>query len=466
MILLLVILELLQLLRGYRILGGPLPPTGAVDGIEWIRAQAHGGPGPECAVTGARTWACVMARTESSGVVVIHAGGEIWWGLSERDAAPALQRARWGRLLQFYGTATRSAKLRVSFKYPVAPPAGRLRSIRLDTATVREARAAFVAPDAVWIAGHAPPPKSWLEVTSTVTAPIFLPLEDLVAGPASLPVQVAVTEGRSIHGRVVAASGAPAAGALITVFRLIDPPPTAGNPAPPRRVLAAESSSDEGGGFELPALGDAEYEIVAWHAQHGRASEPLRPGSIDTVVRLRSSGIARGRVLAGGRPLEGVAVISVPDPVAFSGAGDITEVKGGDATTDAAGRFAVTMAPGGGGELRIGGGARPVKRVALPRSPRGVFDAGDVDLGLAIELVIVLDRDPGCGLRAAGPVGRTGLQVVTAVRASSGVFTLSFPEPGWWEISLSCREQAFSVSPTLVQIAAADSGKEVRLTVR
>ena len=71
-------------------------------------------------------------------------------------------------------------------------------------------------------------------------------------------------------------------------------------------------------------------------------------------------------------------------------------------------------APSGGGELRIGGGRLPVKRVPLPGVPFPILDLGDIDLGAPIALTVVLDQDTPCGVRATGPLGHSGLQIVVA----------------------------------------------------
>ena len=156
----------------------------------------------------------------------------------------------------------------------------------------------------------------------------------------------------------------------------------------------------------------------------------------------------------------------MPDAAIFNAAPDITEAKGGDARTGPDGRFSIAVAVTGGGELRIGGGRYPVKRVPLPRPPVPVFDAGDVILGDSIPLLVILDRDPGCDVRAAGPVGRTGLQVVPGRPKSGTEHEFALPEPGLWEFTLVCRGEKRSLSPGAVQIRAADAGKEVRLAVR
>jgi hypothetical protein len=184
------------------------------------------------------------------------------------------------------------------------------------------------------------------------------------------------------------------------------------------------------------------------------------------TVRLESAGQVRGRVVAGGKPLSSVDVISVPDPQTYAQAADLTDVKGGDSRTGADGRFIVSLAPGGGGEVRIGGGSYPIRRFPLPPTPVPVVDLGDIDLGSPIQVTIVLDRDPGCDIRAIGPVGHSGLQVIAGARSGPGLLTIAFPEEGTWEVHLLCGHDEHALVPALVSITQANAGKEIRLVIR
>lgn len=449
-----------------RTIGGPLPAqTDAIHTVEWIEADAQRHPSPRC-LAGSKTWSCWGVTAQHTGIVVLHAWNSIWWTLSGPTSSNQFHIAAWGRLIVISTDASPSPELHITFGRPVVPPAGRYRAIRLETASIAGARAIAVAPNAIWLAGAAIPPASWVEIASEVTAPVYLALEETAAGPASLPLHVTLSDARHVNGRVVSADNQPARGALVTVFRLIEPPPVDRTRSPPRRVLVTESTAGEEGRFVLRALGNADYEVVAWHAQLGRASVPVRQDDGEVVVRLRATGIVRGRVVAGDRPVSGVSVISVPDAAAFSAAEDMTDVKGGDTTTGPDGRFIVMAAPAGGGELRIGGGSHPVKRITLPRAPLGLLDVGDVDLGRAIDVVVVLDRDPGCALRAAGPIGRTGLQLVSGTRTANGTFEVSIPEAGLWEFSLRCGGDAPALDPSVVRIDPTPLAKEVRMIVR
>jgi hypothetical protein len=449
--------------RWRRTVSGPLPPAAQGSGAaEWISPDALSGPWPRC-FHDATHWSCWGVVSDSHGAVVLRVAGSMWWTTTKKTTE--VWRAEWGRLI-VVSDAMAMAGLRVEIAYPVAPPPGRLRGMRLETRSVAGARAAAIAPNAIWIAGDALPPDAWVAVASENGGPQYFSLSDVAGAPAALPLHVSLRPRDPVDGRTLSADGLTAPGTLVTVFRLIDPVPREPGRDPPRRVLAEEVTADEEGRFRLATLGEAEYEVVAWHSQLGRASVALPPGASEMVIRLRSSGIARGRVLAGGRPVEGVEVISVPDAAMFGAAQDITDIKGGDARSGPDGRFSVAMAVSGGGELRIGGGKYAVTRVALPKPAVPLFDAGDVILADPIRVTVVLDRDPGCEVRAAGPAGRTGLQMVPGRRVAIREHAFALPEAGLWAFTLVCPGEKRLLSPGVVHVGAADTGSEVRLAVR
>jgi hypothetical protein len=231
-------------------------------------------------------------------------------------------------------------------------------------------------------------------------------------------------------------------------------------------VFAAEAIADAGGTVKVDGLGEAAYEVVAWHPLLGRGSLPLPGDASSIAIRLRSPGMARGRVLVHSKPAAGVEVIAVPEPAAFVTADDPIELKGGDARTGADGRFVVSLAAGGGGELRVGGGTYPIRRVPLPRAPLPLVEIGDIELGTPVVVNVTLDHDPGCGLRATGPVGRSGLQIVPATRTGPGLFRLTLPEEGVWELTVLCGADERTVTPAIVRISAGERPQEIRVTVR
>jgi hypothetical protein len=171
-------------------------------------------------------------------------------------------------------------------------------------------------------------------------------------------------------------------------------------------------------------------------------------------------------VLSGGKPAAGADVIGVPDPSLARVARDVVDLTGGNVRTGADGRFEVSAAAAGGGELRIGGGLYPIRRIPLPRDTVRVLDLGDIELGAAISITASLDGDPGCDLRAAGPIGRTGLMLVAGVRVGAGLYRIDIPEEGAWEFTLSCGGAERALSPAVRQITSALAGKEVQFAVR
>jgi RNA polymerase sigma-70 factor (ECF subfamily) len=102
----------------------------------------------------------------------------------------------------------------------------------------------------------------------------------------------------SIHGRVVDAQGAPVAGAAIWAERIVAGAPT-GIPLGEIEVYTWDDGS-----FSLEGLPRGEYLIGARHVDHARGEVfPIRAGTRDLVLPLRSPGRISGQVLDQGRPV-------------------------------------------------------------------------------------------------------------------------------------------------------------------
>lgn len=425
----------------------------------WPRCQWNG-PLAECrgVALGAR------------GIVVVDEHDRIWWTIITGANARAFQAARWGRLVIVGGFT--DSPVEASMARPLPPPASRSTALRLDTAAVPGAHVSVLTKDTVWITGEEVPPGSWLEVRASNGGSKYLALDEIARAPVALPLWVSLDEARTIEAVARSPSGDPVAGSVMTLFRVIDPLPAFDRPQgetrerPPQRVYVDERIAGLDGGVLFPRLGDAEYEIVAWHPQFGRAIAAVPRTGEQVIVRLQSPGLVRGRVVSRGSPLGGVDVISLPDLQAYAESADSTDVKGGDARTGVDGRFVVSLAPRGGGELRVGGGDYPIRRFPLPRVPVPIVDLGDIELGGPIEVTFALDQDPGCDIRATGPIGRTGLQVIGGSRRTAGVFAVAFPEEGTWEVHLVCGRAERPLAPALVSITQASAGTEVRMQVR
>ncbi len=445
-------------------------PIPAATALEWLSGSPEpASEWPRCFQSGERLWACWGAAVGEPGVIVCRSLDRVWWTVVSRGAAPNPRSSRWGRLLVAPDTHGDSSALRVRFAHPVPPSSPRRPGLRLETVAVPDAHSTSVATGVAWLSGESVPPDAWIDVRTSRSGPAYLSLQDVAAGSPSLPLLVRLDETRAVDGIVVGLQDQVASGALVTLFRLIDPPRPAGDHSrdKPRRVLVAEAIADAGGAFHIAeGAGDAEYEVVAWHPQLGRASSMLPRGPGVFTVRLESPGTVRGRILAGGKPLAGVDVISLPGPEAFRSADDVVDLKGGDTRTGADGRFAVMLAASGGGELRVGGGTLPIRRIPLPRVPAPLLDLGDIDLGAPLEITIVLDQDTACDVRATGPIGRSGLQIVTGTRTAPGLFRMVLPEPGLWAFGLLCGREERPLAPSTVQISSANAGKEVRFSIR
>ena len=430
--------------------------------IHWIAAMDDEDGWPRCVSEAARV-TCWGVRAGAPGIAYSESQGRTWWAAVSGGAA-RFRSSAWGRLVIVRGPPFDSS-VRVRLRHPVASTQ-RSRSVRLETQDVAGATGVPVGQSAIWVAGDEVPEGAWVEVLGVQSGPVYLSMRELAEGPTSLPIHVALPDARVLDGTVLGQGDAPAAGSVVTLFRLLEKPPaTTRDRDPPRRVLVRETTADRGGAFRFDRLGEADYEVVAWHPQLGRSSSVLTPGSDRVEIHLRSAGVVRGRIVLGGKPVEGVDVVGVPDQNAIRDAADLVDLKGGDARTGRDGRFLVSLAAAG-GELRIGGGRYPVRRIALTRMGAETVDVGDIELGLAIAITVVLDADIACVPRATGPVGRTGLQVVLGTRTGPGLFAMSIPEPGFWEFGLMCGDAERGLSPAVREIGPALLGKEVRFLVR
>ncbi|MGH9410572.1 MAG: hypothetical protein ACRD1V_14080 [Vicinamibacterales bacterium] len=447
--------------------GSAAPDLRADPALDWLpRARGLSDPWPQCRWTSAVAWECWATPAGSDAVLIANRPGTVSW-LEIRASIPGQWRtSEWGRFIDLIRPdGNDPAHAHVEIARAAAPPSYRFKSIRLDSVPVPSIETLEFPPSGVWIAGARPPSAAWAAFSADDAAPRYVALDDLAAGAPAVPETIRLDAERPLDGKVLGAAQ-PAAGAIVTLFRLIDPPPSPEDPQKPRRVFAAETTAQDDGTFRFQSLGNGNYELVAWHPELGRASILLQPAEQHIAISLELAGLVRGRVLVGGKPAAGVDVFSVPDPAAYSNADDPVTIKGGDGQTGADGRFALSVAPSGGGELRIGGGAYSTRRVPLPSTPMPVVDLGDIELGAPLAISIVLDQDSPCNVLATGPVGRLGLQIVTGVRTGPGLYRVTIAEEGQWEFGLDCEGTITPLSPSMMTVTQDLNGKEVRFEVK
>jgi hypothetical protein len=444
--------------------------TASAPQLDWLsEIGMTGGAWPSCWWASGSRWECMGVPVDETGVLLGREAGRLLSAAVSGESTPVLRPSAWGRLA-LVGDRDGGPAPRVRFiaARPVAP-SQRQRAVRLETALITDLRVKSLTPGVFWIAGDSSPPGGWLEIRSARSGPEYLDLGEVAGDAPQLPLRIQLEERRDVSALVVSTRGDPVPGAQVTAFRLIDPQAAATSSPespPPRRVLATESTSAADGTVEIGGLGEADYEIVVWHPQLGRASVRLAPDAVQITVRLQAPGVARGRVMAEGKPLGGVDVFSAPDPGTYASAVDPIDLKGGDARTGPDGRFSIALAPGGGGELRVGGGPYAVMRVPLPHAALPLVELGDIELGRGLSVSVALDQDPGCDLLATGPVGKTGLHIVNATRTGPGLFSVALPEEGSWEFVLMCGRVERTLTPSIVAISTGSGPHEVHLIVR
>ncbi|HEY3883997.1 MAG TPA: hypothetical protein VGL62_02225 [Vicinamibacterales bacterium] len=447
--------------------GSTAPDLRTEPALDWRpRADGLSDPWPQCRWTSAAAWECWGTPAGSDALLIANRPGTVSW-LEIRASIPGQWcTSEWGRFIDLIGPdGEQPVHAHVEIARAAAPPSYRSRSIRLESVSVPWIETREFPPSGVWIAGERPSGAAWAAFSADNAAPRYVALDDLASGAATVPEKIRFDAERPLDGTVLGAAQ-PASGAILTLFRLIDPLPSPEDPQKPRRVFAAETTAQEDGTFRFQSLGNGNYELVAWHPELGRASIFLQPAEQHVAVSLELAGMVRGRVLIGGKPAAGVDVFSVPDPAAYSNSDDPVTIKGGDGQTGADGRFTVSLAPSGGGELRVGGGAYSTRRVPLPSTPMPVVDLGDIELGAPLVISVVLDQDSACGVLATGPVGRLGLQIVRGVRTGPGLYRVTIAEEGEWEFGLDCAGTITPLSPSTMTVTQDLNGKEVRFEVR
>ncbi len=222
-------------------------PVGEGTTIEWLPGgPERAGEWPKCVRAGERAWTCWGALADESAVIICRASDRMWWSVVSRGAAPNLRSSNWGRLLVVPDTHGGSSELRVRFAHPISQSLQRRLDLRLETAAVPTAHAISVGTGVTWLFGEGVPPDAWMDVRTAHSGPAYVALEEVAAGSPSLPLMLGLDETRPVDGIVVGHHEQLASGALVTMFRLIDPQRSVSDPSHHKPAACPHRGDDRG----------------------------------------------------------------------------------------------------------------------------------------------------------------------------------------------------------------------------
>lgn len=452
-------------------------PAGDTGPPQWLSSTDDALPSawPQCVPLTGGHWECLGVPLDASGVVFSSTPPRLLFGIARGMDAATVETvspssAEWGRLL----VVGRADRVPVSRTDRVVVAARKLqvpRMRRLPSRAMSEADSRIdaerLAEGVYWVSGTASPEASWLEITALGRAPLRLDMPAVVQAFTDIPVHVHLEEAAAVAGRVIEEGGSVAPGVVVTLYRLI-PDGRTDRARPPRRVTVDEVTTDGDGVFRFTDVAREPHELLAFHPASGRAERAVSPDDQDVQLRLRPPSRAIGRVIRQGLPAAGVRVASVPELTEFAAMEDVTELLGGDTTTDQDGRFIVSLAPRGSIGLRIGGERAGVRRLSLGAAeslPR-TLDVGTIDLNPLPRLTLILPESAGCDLLLIGPIGRAGLTIHPAVRLGPAMFEARLPEPGNWSITVRCAGQPRALTPRSINVAGDEGERTIQLAWR
>ena len=456
-----------------RTVRGRQPASGALP--LWLSPDGTASdPWPQCLWTSGSDWECVAVPLDAGGVVVSVEPARVFYSLAPGSSvAGGVERvatltAAWGRMLiveRDDQSPRTPGTLQVTARRLLIPRA------RPQTGRVEATADARVHVDAAggstfWISGREAPDDGWIEIREVGRATERVNTLELSVGPAGLPVSVHLPPPATVIGRVTAGIGVPAEGAIVTLYRFEPRHGDNDKRTPARRVSVGEARADQDGGFRFGGLAAEPYEVVAIDPALGRGVRQVDADGQPVEIALRRASQVTGRVLRDGAPAPGVAVAVLPDLAQFAAAADVTEVRGGETRTDVDGRFVVALASRGAGELRIGDERSGVHRVPLgpAETQPPLVDIGTIELGAVAPTIFVFEGSDACDLLITGPIGRTGLAVVRAVRLGPALFQADLPEAGRWQLAAVCGGRERPVVPSAIDVVPRGHDVTIRLT--
>lgn len=444
----------------------------------WLGGQPNALPSnwPMCSSLERGAWECIGVPLDSRGVIISLTPGETLFGIALGTLSAAgvelvpAASAGWGRLLVVAradrAPVSQSDAIVAAARKLQIPPGRRLPS-RAYAETDARVRIDKLDERVFWVSGTDAPADTWLEIEGSGRSPARLAVPALAGASADIPVHVDLEAAASIAGRVTDSTGAAAPGTIVALYRLI-PDSSTGQKRSSRRVSVAETTTDEDGAFRFGDLAGERHDLLAFHVAKGRAERTVDPDGLDVEITLRPPSQATGRVIRDGVPAAGIRIATVPDMAAFATSEDVTELLGGETSTDRDGQFMVALAPRGTIELRIGDETTGVRRVALGNAeslPR-LVDVGTIELGPLPPLTLVLEQSGGCELLLTGPMERLGLTVQSATRVGPSLYRTALPEPGSWLIAARCAGRPRALIQSIVEVPAGAGEQTVHLAWR
>ncbi len=456
----------------------PAEPTTIEMNPEWrrtVRGQHPSGgsviwlsqapPRVLCEWTLLERWECLGVPRSAAGVVVRAGASGILYSVvgafgSRNDVEDLpTAAAAWGRLLVVENVRAlagqdETAPLRAHAFRVYRPPA-RPNSTRLEVVADGRIQVNPIGAMGLWVTGSADTPGSWLDLAIPDVGAGRIDVAELADGGTDVVFSVVLERPVAVFGRVTGPLAAPVADTIVSLYRFGDEVRSPDTKKTTReRIAVGERHTDAGGTFAFPDLPPERYELLAVHPEYGRAVRLVEPHASVIELTLKPPPAVEGRVLRQGVPQGRVPVVFVPDLAAFAAAEDPAELRGSEGQTDANGRFRVLAAIRGNGELKIGSAPGPVKRVPLPAADAlpPVMQLGDIELDAGPVVTIVFEEAGGCQPILTGPLGRTGLTVVRAVRLGPAMFNATLPESGRWNVVALCGQRERAVVPSMTEI--------------
>ena len=401
-------------------------------------------PDVECQVEGDRA-RCLFVPVDAAGVVVSRAGDRVLFAIAAAGHPDAL---RW------MNTARgRLVRVRSPGQTTVAASAVRVtRAVNTGASRLFQAEAATgvnvhrIGKAAIWIEGDGT--DGWLELRGRGAATTRLRLDELLSY-GSTPLEAALDPGEAIDGEIRAA-GRPVEDATVIVSRVID----TNDKREPALERVAEITSGAGGRFRVEDLARRSYHVLAMHPTDGRAQTVVTAPAFPRLL-LKPRAVLSGRVLENGIPVPGAAVHVVPALEALTQAANPVLLASEPAATRIDGRFEVASPDTGRVVLSVSHGAASARIDLGDAETLGQrVELGDIRLEAPIDIEFVAALPAGCGLRAAGPMGTTGLRLVELTRIAGQRWRFSAGSRGRWLVMAVCGQREVPVDPAFIDVPA------------